>query len=433
MLKDIVHSAIEKAEEYSLPHEEEDIKRVVEELKRRYVRSQILEERTRADGRRLDEVRKIEIETNILPSVHGSCLFSRGETQVLATATIGGPKDGQLFELLSDRSPKNEKFMLHYNFPGFSVGETKPASAPGRRELGHGNLAKRALEPVLDMEMENTLRVVSEVLESNGSSSMATVCGACLALCCAEIDVKELVAGVAMGLVVEDEKYAILTDIMGLEDHDGDMDFKVAGTKNGITAMQMDIKLGGLDMKILQEALLQAREARLHILGIMERARREIEPSQALPSIEHFSVDPSKIVHIIGKAGSTIREIIERFEVAIDLDRDRGKVKVTGHDREKVNQARKHIEDITRIPDRAVKLEIGKKYRGKIKRIMDYGIFVELPDGNDALLHISKISAKRIDRLEEIYREGEEIDVVVLAQNGRKTELATPEYLESRS
>ena len=433
MLKDIVHSAIEKAEEYSLPHEEEDIKRVVEELKRRYVRSQILEERTRADGRRLDEVRKIEIETNILPSVHGSCLFSRGETQVLATATIGGPKDGQLFELLCDRSPQNEKFMLHYNFPAFSVGETKPVSAPGRRELGHGNLAKRALEPVLDMEMENTLRVVSEVLESNGSSSMATVCGACLALCCAEIDVKELVAGVAMGLVVEDEKYAILTDIMGLEDHDGDMDFKVAGTKNGITAMQMDIKLGGLDMKILQEALLQAREARLHILGIMERARREIEPSQALPSIEHFSVDPSKIVHIIGKAGSTIKEIIERFEVAIDLDRDKGKVKVTGHDREKVNQARKHIEDITRVPERAVKLEIGKKYRGKIKRIMDYGIFVELPDGNDALLHISKISTKRIDRLEEIYTEGEEIDVVVLSQNGRKTELATPEYLESRS
>ena len=431
MLKEISKEAFIKAEELASGFDEEEIKKAVEAVKRAEVRRQILQDRVRADGRRLDEVRPISIETNILPSVHGSCLFTRGETQVLATATIGDSKDAQMFEMLSDRGPKNEKFMVHYNFPGFSVGEAKPIGAPGRRELGHGNLAKRALEPVIDMNMDNAIRLVSEVLESNGSSSMATVCGGSLALVSAQIETKALVAGVAMGLITEGDDYAILTDIMGLEDHDGDMDFKVAGTHKGITAMQMDIKLGGLDMKILSEALMQAKDAREHILSIMERAKENIKPSGALPTVEHFSVEPSKIVHIIGKAGSTIRDIIERFEVAIDLDRDKGHVKLSGHDKDKVQAAKEHIESIVNIATskEQIKYEVGKTYKGKIKRLVDFGAFVELPGGIDALLHISKVAKGRVDDIHDIYKEGDEIDVVVMEQKGHKIELATPEYL----
>jgi polyribonucleotide nucleotidyltransferase len=428
-LAKISREAMERLSQEGREVDSRMVKRAVERCKREIVRSMILERGVRADGRRLDEVRPISIETNILPSVHGSCLFTRGETQVLATITIGGTKDGQMFEMLSDKSPRNEKFMVHYNFPGFSVGEAKPIGAPGRRELGHGNLAKRALEPTVDMEMGEAIRLVSEVTESNGSSSMATVCGGSLALCSAEVGVTDLVAGVAMGLVTEGDRYAILTDIMGLEDHDGDMDFKVAGTKNGITAMQMDIKADGLEMSVLSEALLQAKEARLHILSIMERAKENIVPSGALPSIEHFTIDPSSIVHIIGKAGSTIREIIEKFEVAIDLDREKGGVKITGHDREKVSAAREHIEEIADGGHRPKPLVNGRQYRGKIKKIMDYGMFIGMPNGADALLHISKISRKRVDNLRDIYREGEEIDVVVLDQHNGKIELATPDYL----
>jgi polyribonucleotide nucleotidyltransferase len=240
--------------------------RAIETVKKERVRRQILEEGVRADGRRLDAVRPISIETNLLPGVHGSCLFTRGETQALVTATLGESKEGQMYELLTDRGPRTERFMVHYNFPPFCVGEARPIGAPSRRELGHGHLAKRALEPVIDRELSQTIRLVSEILESNGSSSMATVCGGALALVSAEVEIAALVAGVAMGLVKEGDRYAILTDIMGLEDQDGDMDFKVAGTRRGITAMQMDIKLGGLDLSILEEALLQARQARLEIL-----------------------------------------------------------------------------------------------------------------------------------------------------------------------
>jgi len=432
MLKDIIKRAIIKAQEYGADYySEDDIKKSVESIKRELVREQILNDRVRADGRRLDEVRPISIETNILPSVHGSCLFTRGETQVLATVTIGSAKEGQMFEMLGDRNPQNEKFMVHYNFPGFCVGEAKPIGAPGRRELGHGNLAKRALEPVLDIRMDNAIRLVSEVLESNGSSSMATVCGGSLALASADIETKSLVAGVAMGLVIEDDKYAILTDIMGLEDHDGDMDFKVAGTKKGITALQMDIKVEGLSMDILSEALLQAKKGREHILEIMERAKEGIKPSGALPIVEHFSVDPSKIVHIIGKAGSTIREIIEKFEVAIDLDRDKGHVKLKGHDKSKIEEAKAHIHNIVSGANEqsSIKFEVGKLYHGKIKKITDFGAFVELPGGVDALLHISKVTKGRLNDMRELYSEGDDIDVIVMEQKGRKIELATPEYL----
>jgi len=409
----------------------EAIKAAVDVCKRKRVRAMILEEGIRADGRRLDEVRPIVIETNLLPGVHGSCLFTRGQTQALVTATLGDAKGAQMYEMLQSRQTQNERFMVHYNFPGFSVGEAKPVGAPGRRELGHGNLAKRALEPVIDRNLDGSIRLVSEILESNGSSSMATVCGGSLALYAAEVTVSKLVAGVAMGLVTDGEHYAVLTDIMGLEDHDGDMDFKIAGTRDGITALQMDIKLDGLRQTILSDALEQARKARIEILDRMEQARDEIKPSGALPSVEDFTIHPSKIVDIIGKAGSTIREIIDRFEVAIDLDRDRGGVKVTGHDADKVRAARAHIESIADAPERKqTQYTVGQTYHGKIKKIVDFGLFVEMPDGYDALLHISKVAKGRINDLRERYREGDPIDVVVLEQRGRKVELATLEYVK---
>jgi len=406
------------------------VSKVLEKYKSTIVRTMILEKEIRADGRGLDEVRPITIETNILPSVHGSCLFTRGQTQVLVTATLGDKKDAQMFELITDKNTQSENFMVHYNFPGYSVGDAKFIGAPGRRELGHGNLAKRALEPVLPLAYDGTIRLVSEVLESNGSSSMATICGGALALAAAEVEMVELVAGIAMGLVTDGQKYAVLTDIMGLEDHDGDMDFKVAGTKKGITALQMDIKLGGIDLSILKDALEKAAKGKDHILDLMEEAEKNMMASQALPSTEFFSVHPGKIADIIGKAGATIRDIIEKFEVNIDLDRDKGGVKLSGHDKEKVAAAREHIEKIANAPVRKqMSYEVGKSYQGKVKRIVDFGVFVEMPDGFDALLHISKVAKERVDNLNERYHEGDDIAVVVMEQKGKKVELATPEYL----
>ena len=329
--------------------------------KKEVVRAMILDRELKADGRGLDDVRPISIETSLLPSVHGSCLFTRGETQVLVAATLGDSKDAQQYEMITSKQSQYERFMVHYNFPGFCVGEAKPMGVPGRRELGHGNLAKRALEPAIDIHYDGAIRLVSEVLESNGSSSMATVCGGSLALRSADVDMVKLVAGVAMGLVSDGERYAILTDIMGLEDHDGDMDFKVAGTREGITALQMDIKLGGIDLKVLEDALYKASKAKEHILDIMEHAEEEMEPSQALPNTEIFTIHPSKIVDIIGKAGITIREIIEKFEVSIDLDRDKGGVKVTGDDKEKVEAAKAHIKGIADTPVKQQTIyELGK-------------------------------------------------------------------------
>ena len=407
------------------------VKQVLGEYKKSIVRSMILDKGQRADGRGLDDVRPISIETNILPSVHGSCLFTRGETQALVTVTLGDAKDAQMFELITSKQSQSERFMVHYNFPGFSVGEAKPMGAPGRRELGHGNLAKRALEPVVDLNYDGTIRLVSEILESNGSSSMATVCGGSLALRSADVDMVKLVAGVAMGLVSDGERYAVLTDIMGLEDHDGDMDFKVTGTRDGITALQMDIKLGGIDLKILEDALTKASRARDHILEKMEKVEENMEPSEALPSTEFFTIHPSKIVDIIGKAGATIREIIEKFEVNIDLDRDKGGVKLTGDDKGKVEAAKEHIKNIADTPvKKQMVYELGKVYHGKVKKIVDFGVFVEMPDGFDALLHISKISKERVGNLSERYKEGDPIDVVVMEQKGKKVGLATPEYLE---
>ncbi|CAA6820571.1 MAG: Polyribonucleotide nucleotidyltransferase (EC [uncultured Sulfurovum sp.] len=406
------------------------VTRVLERYKKSVVRAMILDKSIRADGRALDEVRPISIETNLLPSVHGSCLFTRGQTQALVTVTIGDKKDAQMYELITEKNALSENFMVHYNFPGYSVGEAKFIGAPGRRELGHGNLGKRAMEPTIPLNYDGSIRLVSEILESNGSSSMATICGGALALRAAEVEITALTAGIAMGLVSDGEKYAVLTDIMGLEDHDGDMDFKVAGTSEGITALQMDIKLGGIDMSVLKDALKKASQGKNHILSLMEDAAKNIETSEALPSTENFNIHPSKIVDIIGKAGATIREIIEMFEVSIDLDRDVGGVKVSGGDKKKVAAAKEHIENIASMPvKKQMEYKVGETYHGKVKRIVDFGLFVEMPDGFDALLHISKVAKERVNNLPERYNEGDEITVVVMEQKGKKVELATPEFL----
>ena len=403
-------------------------------VKKELVRSMIVNEQVRADGRGLKEVRPIDIETNILPSAHSSCLFTRGETQALVVGTLAGSKDGQMYEVLTDKSTSTENFMVHYNFPGFSVGEAKPMFGVGRRELGHGNLAKKALEATIDNDFTETIRLVSEILESNGSSSMATVCGGSLALKAAGVPVSNLVAGVAMGMVVENDKYAVLTDIMGLEDHDGDMDFKVAGTKEGITALQMDIKLGGIELSVLEEALLQAKEGREHILGLMEEAATKIIPSEALPLIEQFAIDPSKIMVVIGKAGSTIKEIIEKFSVSIDLDRDSGNVKVSGESKQNVLDACEHIKSISNnAPRREQKkyinfeelYKIDDVLTGKVERIADFGAFVVLPKGGEGLLHISKISKERVNKVSDVLNVGQDVEVKVLKVKKDRIELAS--------
>ncbi len=429
-LKKVRTKIMEALESEGKEADKELVSKVLDRYKKTVVRAMILDKNIRADGRALDEVRPITIETNLLPSVHGSCLFTRGQTQALVTVTLGDKKDAQMYELITEKNAQSENFMVHYNFPGYSVGEAKFIGAPGRRELGHGNLGKRALEPTLDLNYEGSIRMVSEILESNGSSSMATICGGALALRAAEVETKSLVAGIAMGLVTEGGRYAVLTDIMGLEDHDGDMDFKVAGTLEGITALQMDIKLGGIDLDILKDVLQKAKQGKKHILDLMEEAEKNIVSSEALPSTEHFTVHPSKIVDIIGKAGATIRDIIERFEVSVDLDREVGGVKVSGEDKAKVAEAKAHIEGIASSPvKKQMEYKVGQSYQGKVKKIVDFGLFVEMPDGYDALLHISKVAKERVNNLSERYSEGDEITVVVMEQKGKKVELATPEFL----
>ncbi len=413
------------------------ISNMINIYKKNIVRAMILDEGIRADGRGLKDVRNIEIETNILPSVHSSCLFTRGQTQALVTLTLGDGKAAQMYDLLAQKDPQYENFMVHYNFPGFSVGEASPLRPPGRRELGHGNLAKRALESSLNLPKSETIRLVSEILESNGSSSMATVCGGSLALRAAAIESEKLIAGVAMGLIVEDDRYAILTDIMGLEDHDGDMDFKVAGSKDGITALQMDIKLGGISQQILKEALLQASVARAHILEIMEKANDEIELNEnALPSKSIFDLDPSTFGAIIGQAGATIKKIIEKFEVSVDLDKASGSVKVEGKNKVQVSAACEHIRELasqkreSKKPNRdAVQFEEGQVFDGVVKRVVDFGAFVELPGGIDGLLHISKLSDERVSKVTDIVNIDDKVKVKILAQKGHKVELGFIEKL----
>jgi len=411
------------------------ISNVLGKYKKKIVREQIINEGVRADGRGLEEVRPISIETNVLPNAHGSCLFTRGQTQALVVATLGTDSDAQMYDILTEKAPLVEKFMFNYNFPGFSVGEASPLKAPGRRELGHGNLAKRALAPSIDLASPYTIRVVSEILESNGSSSMASVCGGSLALRAAGVNTQKLVAGVAMGLIFEGDKHAVLTDIMGLEDHDGDMDFKVAGTSDGITALQMDIKLGGISLEVLKEALYQAKRGREHILALMTQADKNIEINEdVLPKLELFNVDPSKIVDIIGQDGKTIKEIIEKFEVSIDLDREKGEVKIAGGAKKNVDAAKDYIISITskensrsfgKKPFKHDKdrvkptFNIGDEFVGSVKSVVDFGVFIELKDGVDGLLHISKIKSP--------LNVGDQVKVCVSEQKGNKISLSLVE------
>jgi polyribonucleotide nucleotidyltransferase len=417
-LKNLANKIFSDVEE---KFEQEEILKAVEAVKKETVRNMIVNEGKRADGRGLKDVRPISIETNILPSVHGSCLFTRGQTQALVTATLGNDKDAQMYETLTSKDPKFENFMVHYNFYGFSVGEAKYIGAPGRRELGHGNLGKRALEPLNDIDQKGTVRLVSEILESNGSSSMATICGGSLAMRAAGVQTKDLVAGIAMGLILEDGKHAVLSDILGLEDHDGDMDFKVAGTTQGITALQMDIKLGGVSKEILQEALIQAEEGRNHILGLMQKANDEIVLNEdVLPAYTEFAVEKSNVAKIIGKGGENIKKIIEQFSVSIDLERDSGLVQISGESKAGVAGAKEYIKSMFKPP---VEVEVGEVYSGKVSKVLDFGAFIDLEVGTEGLLHISKISSERIKDIKEHVSVGDEIQVKVLGQKGHKIEL----------
>jgi len=414
---------------------QKDIYEAISIFKKELVREMILVNNKRADGRGLKEVRPISIETNILPSAHSSCLFTRGETQALVIGTLGNEKDAQMYELLGQKSAMNESFMVHYNFPGFSVGEAKPIFNVGRRELGHGNLAKRSLQSSIDNDFSDTVRLVSEILESNGSSSMATVCGGSLALKAAGVPIVSLIAGIAMGAVFGENKHAILTDIMGLEDHDGDVDFKVAGTSNGITALQMDIKLGGVSLEFLKEALEQAKEGRIHILNIMEKAADEIVTSEALPLIEQFKIDPSKIFSVIGKAGSVIREIIEKFQVSIDLDKETGNVKITGKEKQNIYDAGEYIKNISSNSKTFAKKEkinfddlykVDQIVKGKVLRITDFGAFIELEQGGEGLLHISKVAKERIEQISDVLSIDQDIEVKILKVSRDRIELSNP-------
>jgi polyribonucleotide nucleotidyltransferase len=390
-----------------------------EKLRERIFREQVTKERIRPDRRAFDEIRQITIETSVLPRTHGSALFTRGETQALVTATLGTADEGQRLE--SYEGDKKKPFMLHYNFPPFCVGETGRMGGTGRREVGHGALAERAISAVLPTAEESpyTVRIVSDILESNGSSSMATVCGTSLALYDAGIALKGAVAGVAMGLVKEGDDYAILTDIAGAEDHYGDMDFKVAGTRKGITALQMDIKIGGLTHAILSQAMEQAKRGRLYLLDKMDAVLDgpRTERSAYAPRIETVMIPVDKIRDLIGKGGATIRGIVEQTGAKIDVD-DTGKVNVSSCDAEGLKKALEIIGNLTAVP------EIGKVYLGKVVRLAEFGAFVELFPGTDGLLHISEIAEHRVKEVKDELSEGDQIMVKVLAIEGNRIKLS---------
>jgi polyribonucleotide nucleotidyltransferase len=396
-------------------------------LREKIFRDQVLNDRVRPDHRAFDQIRAVSVEVGVLPRVHGSALFTRGETQALVSATLGTTDDAQRLE--SYEGEQKRRFMLHYNFPPFSVGEVGRMGGVGRREIGHGALASRAIEAVLPAEDESpyVLRVVSDILESNGSSSMATVCGASLALMQAGISLKGSVAGVAMGLVKEGEKYAVLSDIAGAEDHYGDMDFKVAGTRKGITALQMDIKIMGITAQIMREALAQAKQGRLHLLDIMDATigKANDEKSQFAPRIHTIMIPTDKIRDLIGPGGKVIRGIIDATGVKIDVD-DTGRVNVASSDADGLARAIQMISDITAVP------EIGKTYLGKVVRIAEFGAFVEIFPGTDGLLHVSEIAEHRVKDVKDELREGDQILVKVLSIEGNRIKLSRKAVLREQ-
>ncbi|MGB9069620.1 MAG: polyribonucleotide nucleotidyltransferase [Candidatus Acidiferrales bacterium] len=416
----------------ALPEDDEErhklAYRAFERLRERIFRDDMLVRRRRPDGRAFDQVRPISCEIGVLPRVHGSALFTRGETQALATTTLGTKEDKQRLDLLFEQDVF-KRFMLHYNFPPFSVGEVKFLRGAGRREIGHGALAERALANLLPTEADfpYAMRVVSDILESNGSSSMATVCGGSLSLMDAGVPLKAPCAGIAMGLVVEGEKYAILTDIAGAEDHYGDMDFKVAGTRQGITALQMDIKVGGVSISMMREALAQAKKARLEILDIMEKTISSGKPEISVyaPHLHMLSIPTDKIRDLIGPGGKKIRSIVEATGVKIDV-MDDGKVHVFASNGKAAEDALRMIRDVTATA------EIGKTYLGTVVRIAEFGAFVEIFPGTDGLLHISEIAEARIRAVRDELKEGDQVLVKVLAIEGNKIRLSRKAVLRDQ-
>ena len=376
------------------------------EVEKDIVRNNVLLDKARIDGRAMNEVRDINIELNFLPSVHGSALFTRGETQAIVTTTLGATKEVQIVDALVGEYKDN--FMLHYNFPSYSVGEVGMPMGPKRREIGHGALAKRSLKPFVPTlnEFPYSIRVVSDITESNGSSSMASVCGGSLSMMAAGVPIKENIAGVAMGLIKDNEKFEILTDILGDEDHLGDMDFKVAGSKSGVTGLQMDIKIEGINEEILEKALSQAKEARLHILKIMDEAiSKPNDLSSLAPCFEKLVIDKEKVKVVIGKGGSTIKGLQEEFGTTIELQDD-GNVSIFGDSKDKVNQTKAKIELICAEP------EEGKEYDGVVAKVVEFGAFVTFLPGKDGLLHISQIK-QDFEHLTDVINEGDKIRVKI--------------------
>ncbi len=396
-------------------------------LEKDIVRSNILNDRPRIDGRDLDTVRPIFVETNILPSAHGSALFTRGETQAIVVATLGSSRDAQRIESIEGEDSDN--FMLHYNFPAYSVGEIGMPMGPKRREIGHGNLAKRALKAVMPDtdDFGYTMRVVSEITESNGSSSMASVCGTSLSLMDAGVPISSPVAGIAMGLIKEGEDFAVLTDILGDEDHLGDMDFKVAGTESGITALQMDIKISGINESIMETALAKAKNARNHILGIMnEVISSPKDLSENAPAMKKFMVDKDKIKEIIGKGGAVIKSMQEKTGATVDINDD-GVVSVFGQNQSSMKECLAIIEEILEEP------ELNKVYKGKVVKIVEFGAFVNILPGKDGLVHISEISNERTENVNDVLEEGQEVEVKLIGFDRGKMKLSMKALAEDAS
>ena len=393
----------------SYPGNEDIIGGILESIQKEILRGNIIKDGVRIDGRTVRDIRPITCSVGELPMAHGSAVFTRGETQALVVVTLGTKFDEQIIDAPEKESTK--RFMLHYNFPPFSVGEVAPLRSPGRREIGHGSLGEKALRYIIPSaeEFPYTIRLVSEILESNGSSSQATICGGTLALMDAGVPIKAPVAGIAMGLIKEDDKVAILSDILGDEDHLGDMDFKVAGTAKGVTALQMDIKISGVTKEILRNALSQAKEGRLHILGIMLQSIAEPrkDMAQNAPRIVTMNVKPEKVREVIGSGGKVIKGIVEKTGAKVDID-DSGKVTISSSNRESLKLAVAMINDITQ------EAEIGKIYFGKVRKIMDFGAFVEIFPGTDGLVHISQLDSKRVEKVSDVLKEGDEVKVKVI-------------------
>jgi polyribonucleotide nucleotidyltransferase len=423
-----VHEAKKKVVEAAAEEEKPEAKELFDTLKERIFRDEMLKAKRRPDGRAFDEIRNIDCEVGVLPRTHGSALFTRGETQALVTVTLGTKDDEQRIEMF-DLTETSKRFMLHYNFPPFSVGEVGFMRGAGRREIGHGALAERSLSAVIpdDKKFPYTIRVVSDILESNGSSSMASVCGGALALMDAGVPIAEPIAGIAMGLVMEGKDYAILTDIAGAEDHYGDMDFKVAGSRKGITGLQMDIKVPNVTTKIMKEALAQAKGARLFILDKMvatiDKPRGEM--SQYAPRIYTLTIPTDKIRDLIGPGGKMIRSIVDETGVKIDVEDD-GSVKIFASDGESAQKAIQRVTDICAVA------EVGKTYLGKVVRLAEFGAFVEIFPGTDGLLHISEISENRIKAVRDELKEGDQILVKVLALEGNKIKLSRKAVLREQ-